>query len=813
MEQITSKAATITPIESRKANGRAQVIVATSVMLSFISFWRAAAIVLNDLGSSAYYVGGIAEKAAGQAAPWFILGVMLFSYAVRAVYIESCAMFTRGGVYRVVKEAMGGTLAKLSVSALMFDYMLTGPISGVSAGQYIVGLISQTTVYLGHPWTPATSTINYLAAGIAAGITIYFWRRNTRGIHESSDDALRIMYVTTAMVVLLIGWCTFTILTRPQMQRLPPAPVPHNLSFNNDAVGWMPKILPRAFQSPDANAAAHESSEPHYRFVEHAGMLIGLIGILMAFGHSFLAMSGEESLAQVNRELEYPKHKNLMRAGLIIFVYSLLFTSLVSFFAYAIIPDEQRSQYFDNLISGIAINLAGPTTLKLAFQAFIVIVGFLMLAGAINTAIVGANGVLNRVSEDGVMTDWFRAPHKRFGTTYRMINLIVILQLVAIIASRGNTYTLGEAYAFGVIWSFAFKGLAVLVLRFKDKSKREWKVPFNLRLDGNELPIGLGVITALLFSVAGVNLLTKEVATVSGIAFTIVFFVIFTVSEKINERRHAAEIHTTSAMDQFRLNTSETISDETVAVREGNTICLVRDYNTLNHLRKALELTHTGKKDLVVMTVHLMRGPDTGYEDIAGDRLFSRYEQYLFSKVVALAEKAGKTVHLLVVPSSDIFQAIALTAAQLRSSDIIAGSSSVITPEQQAKSLGDAWERLPDKPQERIRFRVISPNEEIQDFYLGAHPPDLTDEEINFIHKLWLDVTREPGLENIRHKHIVVAALVNLADELHNDHRPRVLQFVRALKAGESIKTTGNGWRQKRKRAKLRKAARANKEQ
>jgi len=49
-------------------------------------------------------------------------------------------MFTRDGVYRVVKEAMGGTLAKLSVSALMFDYILTGPISGVSGGQYIVNL-------------------------------------------------------------------------------------------------------------------------------------------------------------------------------------------------------------------------------------------------------------------------------------------------------------------------------------------------------------------------------------------------------------------------------------------------------------------------------------------------------------------------------------------------------------------------------------------------------------------------------------------------------------------------------------------------
>src|SRR3954464_14423565 len=116
-------------------------------MLSFISFWRAAAIVLSDLGSSAYYVGGIAEQAIGKAAPWFILGIMLFSYAVRAVYIESCSMFVRGGVYRVVREAMGSTAAKFSVSALLFDYVLTGPISGVSAGLYLAGLINEVLAY------------------------------------------------------------------------------------------------------------------------------------------------------------------------------------------------------------------------------------------------------------------------------------------------------------------------------------------------------------------------------------------------------------------------------------------------------------------------------------------------------------------------------------------------------------------------------------------------------------------------------------------------------------------------------------------
>src|SRR3981081_1287256 len=140
------------------ASAKTKVGVPTTVMLSFISFWRAAAIVLSDLASSAYYVGGIAESSIGKSAPWFILGVMLFGFAIRAIYVESSSMFVRGGVYKVVHEALGGTLAKLSVSALMFDYVLTGPISGVSAGLYLAGLINESASYLGEPWrVPSTS--------------------------------------------------------------------------------------------------------------------------------------------------------------------------------------------------------------------------------------------------------------------------------------------------------------------------------------------------------------------------------------------------------------------------------------------------------------------------------------------------------------------------------------------------------------------------------------------------------------------------------------------------------------------------------
>jgi len=341
-------------------------------MLTFISFWRAAAIVLNDLGSSAFYAGGIAEQAVGAAAPWFILGIMLFSFAVRAVYVESCSMFTRGGVYRVVKEALGGGFAKLSVSALMFDYILTGPISGVSAGQYITGLLNEmlTVVNQSHWLPPALMdahgnaiqfNMDYTSALLAAAVTTYYWWQNIKGIEESSDKALRVMQITTVMVIVLMIWGCYTVAIRGA--HLPPSPIPSHLHFSTDALG----------------------------FLKGTGLpIFGLFGIMMAFGHSILAMSGEESLAQVNREIAHPKLRNLKRAAIVIAIYSLIFTGGATLLASMLIPTYERTVvYPDNLIAGLAMFMAGPLFWRILFRIFVVLVGFLILSGAINTSIIG----------------------------------------------------------------------------------------------------------------------------------------------------------------------------------------------------------------------------------------------------------------------------------------------------------------------------------------------------------------------------------------------------------------------------------------
>jgi hypothetical protein len=539
------------------------------------------------------------------------------------------------------------------------------------------------------------------------------------------------MQITTVMVVAFLIWCPITILLRGNVHP-PPLPLPRNLEFSPDALGWLSGTFwPQ----------------------------IGSVAVLIAFGHALLSMSGFETLAQVYREIAYPKLRNLKIAGNIVCIYAVFCTGVITLFAGMIIPDSVRHEYVNNLLGGLATHLAGPALLRLLFHVFVVVVGVLILSGAVNTSIIGANGVMNRLAEDRVLLDWFRKPHQRFGTTYRMINLITLLQVGTIVMSGGDVNLLGEAYAFGVVWSFFLKSTGVLVLRFK-RHDQEYKTPINFHIGKTEIPAGLILTTLILGLVAIANLFTKQIATIYGVSFTIGLFIVFTVSEVINKKNIDAS---KAGLEQFNLDMRPDVAANAVHARPGCVLVAVRDYNNMVHLQAVLEKTNLRRHDIVVMTVRPVSA-GAGEYALSDQQLFADYERELLTRVVTIAEKEGKTVDLLVVPGVDPFDAMVQTASKLNASRLVTGVSARMDSEELARRIGLAWERMPE-PRHAFSLEIITQGRPSVYVNLGPHPPRLWPEDLDRTHSLWLRLQQRFG-SRLHHRDVVGVALRRLERDL-----------------------------------------------
>jgi amino acid transporter/nucleotide-binding universal stress UspA family protein len=690
------------------------------------------------MSSTVYYIGAIVESAIGKAAPWFILAVLLFSYGMRSVYIESCGLFVRGGVYKVVKEAMGGFLAKLSVSALMFDYVLTGPISGVSAGQYIVGLGLEAAANIGGVHIEEGTRLAIKSWGsvlIACAITLYFFRQNLLGIPESSDKAVKIMGATTVMGIIMLVWCGVTLAIQGPVNRHIPWEPDLSKKVEIDATGQtVPKINPLTGEQEDPLGflGKFPSVAEPLRQPGHWLSLIGVLGLVLAFGHSILAMSGEETLAQVYREVESPKLPNFKKAAFIVFIYSFLLTGTMNILAVLLIPDDLRmKEYYDNWMGGLAMQMVGPSSVRLLLNAFVVVVGFLILSGAVNTSILGSNGVLSRVAEDGVLPDWFLKPHHRYGTNSRILYLITGLQLFTIVTSQGDVILLGEAYAFGVVWSFVFKTLSMVVLRFKDRSRREFKVPFNVRIGNVEVPVGLTVIFLIVLLSALANFVTKPVATVSGLVFTAVFLTIFMATERYYERRRRGAKH--QHLEQFNQRISEEVGIASLRLEKPHhKLVAIRSPQNLFMLEKALAETDPDTTELVVMTAKV-----TPLEGEPDEGCLDSYDQQLMTAVVERAEHAGKKVTPLIVPTNNPLYALMSTAKSLGIQELIVGASNKFTTEEQLDQMAFYWISIHGGEQAPLTIRILSRSWDVHyDVCGGSRIPRISERKARTVAEL-----------------------------------------------------------------------------
>jgi hypothetical protein len=312
-----------------------------------------------------------------------------------------------------------------------------------------------------------------------------------------------------------------------------------------------------------------------------------------------------------------------------------------------------------------------------------------------------------------------------------------------------------------------------LILRFKrPDAPRPWRVPFNPRIAGREIPIGLLLIAVVLFACAIVNLFTKEVATIAGVGFTFAFFAVFVVSERLTQKRrqHAG------LLDQFQLDTSNDIHAETLGARPGGVLVPVRDYNTLAQLDWILDQRESEDRDVVVLTVRVL---SQGAPGLGDDQIFSEYEQRLFTRVVAVAERHGRTVRLLVVPGTNVFDALAQSAVQLRSSLVVIGESEIMPADRQALLLGQAWDRAPRDVETSPTLVVLAKSGVVRRFPLGAHAPNLSGADVDRIHRLWIEAVSAVGPE-VHHRDVVTAALDGFERDFHGDGRERALALLRS---------------------------------
>jgi magnesium transporter len=715
------------------ATDRIRVVLTSRSIVSYVSVWHVATRALAELGPGAFFIGGVAWTALGSAGPYFVLTAALLSILVRAADVEARALFVPGGLYGLVRETLGPFAARVSAAALLVDRLVLGALAAALVGHYVMTIAGSV---LGGTAGTAGGDAGPLIIGAIPIALIWLTHRQGR----LPDD--RTVGRLLGRAVLLLGIITVwgviaSIASHAIVERLTP-------SFS----GTVAAALAR-WPAPLARGAL----------------------LILAFGYALPVLGGIDALGAAARDLEQPRIRNLERVAHLVSAYSLGVTSTLAFAGVALVPETERTAWAAAPLAGIVVHAATAPLLRLVLLAAVGAAAVLFLTATVRSASVATHGLVTRLVDEGLMPDGWRRPHTRFGTASHAIDATAVAQLGILLVSGGEIAWLARAYAIGVAVSAAFKLVALVRYRAIRPAGRAYRTPMNVRVRRTEWPVGLMAAAAIIVASAAALLFALDPPSIAGAALVITLTAVFSVSARAAAATPDAAV---PVLDPFQLLPSDDLELTQVRARPGNFLVPVRKPHAMTHLIGALRTA--GDRDVVAVTVRVI-GVDVP-DDPAIDSSATDEERQLLSAVIAAAEREGRAVRLMIVPAANVFEAVVDTALRLQSAEIHVGESETLSADEQARLIGEAWERASKPSGADLRFIVHHPRGTATAYHLGAHAPALRSEDYEQIHRLWLDVVRAVG-PRVHHRDVVRAALTHMEQQLNGPNREAALQIVR----------------------------------
>jgi magnesium transporter len=719
--------APFSPIRSRHP---IRVVLSTTAFLPFMSVRKAAALAIAQFGVAAFFISGPARAAVGDSAGWFVLAAAVLAAFARSVDIESWSLLIPGGFVGSVSRAFGPRAAGVAKAAAVVERILLGALACVLVGHYAASV--SASAIAGRSLTGYLRAED-LATLVAIGALGVLWLQTRLGREVGRDALARAIWIGVGIVLVAIVWALVTVARHGVLSSSLVLPTPVART------GWFP-----------ADTA-----------------LVWLLG----FALTLPVVGGGEALSHAAPELPPPRVQALRRTGIAAVLFTVVATVVGTFLFVWLVPASEQQVWANAPLAGLSQHLAAPTPVRNLIALALALAAALVLLPAAHAALSDAEQMLHRFSAEGTLPPGLTSLHSRFGTPARAIDITVIATTFAVLASGARVSWLAQAYGVAIATSLALSIAAIMRLRRVRQGPAPYTAPGDVRVGRRHFAAGLVVARGMAVACAVGMIVAGDFAAIAAAAVMTSLAAWFTVAA-----RHRPPVDIGTDETAFDLMLAAELSPDQVDARPGSVLVPVRNPHLLAHVMAALQTP--GDRDVVVMTARLL-DVDVNEEN-AGRATPTPQERKLLSDVVALAERVGRPVRLLIVPTRSVVDAIVGAVIRLRASDVFVGESATLSAEDQARLLGEAWERA-DKPEALdVRLVIHHRSGRSDTYHLGAHPPSFTSGDLDLIHRLWLDAVKAVG-PHVHHADVVRAALKQMEEQLSGPHREDAVAAIREI--------------------------------